>query len=295
MSQLLSPDGLYYWDGKQWRSITAGGGAAPPPPVRSSRVLLIVAAIVIPTLLVGGLGVYLASNAIFHQAQRILSSGHPEYASPGVRPGATVSSEEDLCGGRLGAAYFGVDCTQVSGTPPGVNVYDRGTTDTQWQSVDITAGRDGCQLDVGAHHTRSFDTAKTLAADSVTIADFVTHTRVGGVGLQIACTKEATCVDFSQYGDGAYSLDEGIPEGGYENLTSGPAIFTAPLHIGQPNRLIVRVHGQAVTVFLNGTEVARGTTTRTPTAGYVVFYVDNRYSAAPQSVQLQRMLVFGSA
>ena len=87
----------------------------------------------------------------------------------------------------------------------------------------------------------------------------------------------------------------GIPEDGYENLTSGPAILTAPLHIGQPNRLIVRVHGQAVTVFLNGTEVARGTTTRTPTAGYVVFYVDNRDSAAPQSVQLQRMLVFGSA
>ena len=90
-------------------------------------------------------------------------------------------------------------------------------------------------------------------------------------------------------------MDEGIPNGGFDNLTQGPAnLFGAALKINATNRLILRLHSQEVTVFLNGRQVAQAAANRIQFSGFVTFYVDNRGGKTIETIQLQRLLVFAA-
>jgi hypothetical protein len=304
MSGQVSPDGHYYWDGGQWKTaISPDGGwrwdgsawrPVSAPKGRASRLPWIVAAVVVASIVVGSVGLYLAYGYVSARVPHLLSGAGVTVTcgSPQAQPGAAVMQGDVVCGGHVGASTFGVDCTELSGIPPSVNVYDE-VKGADWQLVEITADSAGCGLVVAPKHIRTFDTAKVQGASSLAIADFVPERSLGGIGLQVACTKAASCVDFSTYQDGAFSLDEGKPNDGYDNMTAGFAgLFGSLIKIGKANRLIVRVQGRDVMVFLNGTFVTRATTKRDVTSGYVTFGADNREGSATETVMLQRLLVF---
>ena len=304
MSGQVSPDGLYYWDGGQWKTaISPDGGwrwngsawqPASSPGARSSRLPWLVAAVAMASLVAGCVGLYFAYGYASARFGHLLSGAGVTVlcGSPQVKPGAVISEGDVICGGAVGAPTFGVDCTHLSGVPASVNVYDE-AKGSDWQSVEITTDSTGCNLVAAPGHIRTFDTAKKQEASSLAIADFVPARSTGGIGMQVACTLAVTCVDFSIYRDGTFSLDEGKPNGGYENLTSGFAGLFGPLvKFGKPNRLLMRVQGRDVKVFLNGALVTRATTKRSLSSGYVTFGVDNRDQSAAGAVLLQRLLVF---
>jgi hypothetical protein len=305
MGGQVSPDGLYYWDGGQWKTAVSpdggwrwDGSAWRPVSARSRapRLTWIVAAVVVASVVVGSVGFYLAFNFVSAESRHLLNGAGITVTcgSPQSQPGATVTQGDTVCGGRLGDSLFGVDCTELSGVPSNVNVYDE-AKGADWVTVEVTADSTGCSLVAAGNHIRSFDTAKLLNASSVAIADFVPDRTLGSVGIQVACTKAASCVDFSIYQSGAFSLDEGKPNDGYDNINAGfGGLFKPLIKIGQPNRLIVRVYGHEVTVFLNGTLVTRGTTKRQVNSGYVTFGIDNRDESRAETVHLQRLLVFAA-
>jgi hypothetical protein len=304
MAGELSPDRLYYWDGVRWASAVTPDGmwrwdgrtwrAAGQPRSRSSRG--IIALVIAASVVVGILGVGTFATWAVGGVQSLLESGSVTCGDPHARAAASVSEGDVLCGERLGARYYGADCAELTGTPAGGEFLDS-VNNGDWQTAEIVPSSSGCPMAAQPSHEVMFSTSSDQPASSTLIVDFVAAGWQGGVGMQVACGQDTGCVDFSFWGDSVFSLDEGKPGDGFENLKSGrmgsfgpPPVPTA----GSENRLILRLTGNRVDVFLNGREVTHATARRTQAPGFADFYVDGRGAATGETVFLKRIFLFAT-
>lgn len=306
MAGELSPDRLFYWDGVRWASAVSpdgawrwdghswqATGAGSPRTTRSSGIIALVIA---ASLIVGILGVAGVASWGFGRVQHALQSGGVGVTcrDPHARAGASVSQGDLVCGKHLGMPYYGADCTELSGTPPGGQFLDA-VNDGDWQTVDVVPSSSGCRLEAKPNHQIMFSTSDNQAASSTLIVDFVASGWQGGVGVQLACSQDTGCVDFSFWGDSNFSLDEGKAGDGFENLTTGRMGSFGPPPVpavGSESRLILRVDGDRVDVFLNGREVTHATVRSAQSPGFADFYVDGRDTSGGETVFLKRMFLF---
>lgn len=292
----LSPDGAWRWDGAAWRAAGRPGGVTRPSRM-GSRMLWLIAATTIAILLVAGAGTYFAWGFMRSAAQRFLQSTSVATCNSKLsQPGAVLAPGDSLCGGKLGFQLILADCTSSAGAPDGIDVWQKNYSPTEgdWLKSTVTTGPAGCNLAASPNTDVSFDTSNEEPAQAVVIADFTVSDRIGGIGIQLACSQEAGCVDIAIYSDGYYSLAEGRPNGGWDDMTKGYVSFGGPIRTGRANRLIVRLTGHEAEVWVNGVELTHGTTKRDQAVGYVDFYLDNRDSKVLESVWLQRLYVFDS-
>lgn len=305
MAGELSPDRLYYWDGARWLSAVSPDGAwrwdgtswRPAAAAPASRgAWWWMAAIVVAVVVVVSAGTYLASGGIARRVANFLPATISTCTSPLAKPGAALASGEQLCGGRLGTEFVLADCMLTSGTPDGIDVWQKSYSPTEgsWMHSTVNTGPAGCNLAASPDTDVSFDTKDQEPASTVVVADFTVTDLTGGIGIQLACSDEAGCVDISVYSDGFYSLDEGIPHDGWDNLTKGYISFGSPIKTDRANRMILRLTGNTAEVWINDELLTRGTTKRVQTSGFVDFYVDNRDGKALESVWLRRLYVFQS-
>ena len=308
MAGELSPDRLYYWDGARWLSAVSPDGAwrwdgsswrpagESAPGARPSRLSWLIAGGTIVTLVIAGIGVYYAVGFLSRASQRVLQpSGLAPCNSALAQPGAALSSGKSLCGGTLGYEYLLADCTLTDGTPSGIEVWQKSykPIEGDWAKTTVATGSDGCTLAAPPDVDVSFDSAVELPPTTVVVADFTYEASAGSVGIQLACSQAASCVDITMFQEGLYSLHEGRPKDGWDTLTKGVA-FGVTFRAGAPNRMILRLNGRHVSVYLNGRGVTQADTSRVQSSGYVDFYLDNRASPDTETVRLQRLYVFES-
>jgi hypothetical protein len=177
--------------------------------------------------------------------------------------------------------------------PSGADAWQTSGSSTSWQAASISGDSAGCTLEAGPEQQLEVSTTDMQPPSSVAVVDFVPLDHSGGEGAQVACTIEASCIDCSVYPDGTYSLDQGAPNGKFDNLAQGDATkFGGQLKVGIANRMVLRVTGRDVAVFLNGYQITSANATRAQGSGYVTFYIDDRGSTTTETVKLQRILVF---
>ena len=250
----------------------------------------------IVALVAASVGVYFAVGFVMRASQRVLQAGGPASCNSTLaEPGNALSEGKVLCGGTLGAEYLLADCTLTAGTPSGVVVWKKSykPTEGEWTRTTTTTGSDGCNLSAPPNVDVSFDTADEQPPSTVVVADFTYEPSAGSIGIQLACSQVASCIDISMFQEGLYTLDEGRPNDGWDHLTKGVA-FGATFREGAPNRMIVRLSGRHVSVYLNGRGITQADANRIQTSGYVDFYLDNRGGPDTQTVWLQRLYVFES-
>jgi len=287
----VSPDGAWHWDGSSWRP--AGEGA---PQTRRSRLPWLIAGGTIVALVAASIGVYFAVGFVMRASQRVLLSGGLASCNSALaQPGAALSEGKSLCGGKLGTEYLLADCTLTDGTPSGVVVWKKSykPTEGDWAKTTVATGSDGCNLSAQPDVDVSFDTAAEQPPTTVVVADFTYAGSAGAVGIQLACSQEASCVDITMFQEGLYSLHEGRPNDGWDQLTKGVS-FGVSFRSGVPNRMILRLSGRHVSVYLNGIGVTQADTSRVQSSGFVDFYLDNRGNPYTETVLLQRLYVFES-
>ena len=308
MAGELSPDRLYYWDGARWLSAISSDGAwrwdgaawrpagQPLARARTSRWSWLIAGGMVVTLVLAGVGVYYATGFLARASQRVLQpSGLAPCDSSLAQPGAALSPGKSLCGGTLGYEYLLADCTLTDGVPSGIEVWKKNykPTESDWAKTTVTTGSDGCSLAAPPEVDVSFDTAVEMPPTTVVVADFAYESSAGSVGIQLACSQAASCVDISMFEEGLYTLDEGRPNDGWDTLTKGLA-YGVTFRTGAPNRMILRLNGRHVSAYLNGKGVTQANTSRVQSAGFVDFYIDNRGGPNTEAVRLQRLYVFES-
>ncbi len=292
----LSPDGAWRWDGAAWQPSGRLGGSSNAP--RSpSRLPWLVAAGVIATVIVVSASTYFAWGFVKAATLRALQGTTVASCSSKLaQPGAALTSGEGLCGARLGSEHVLADCTVSAGTPDGIDVWQKNYAPTEgdWMQSTVTSGPAGCNLAASPQTDVSFDTSNEEPAQTVVIADFTVTANTGAIGIQLACSEAASCIDISVYSDGYYSLDQGKPHDGWDRLSKGYVSFGAPMRMDRANRMILSLSGSSVAVWINGVLLTTGRTTREQSSGFVDFYLDNRDGKATESVWLQRMYVFDS-
>jgi hypothetical protein len=308
MAGELSPDRLYYWDGVRWASAVSPDGAwrwdgntwqpASGARPRTRHAGAIIASIVIASLIVTTFGIYQIAGWAASRAQSLLQSSgvNMTCGDAYARVGSAPAEGDVLCGARLGAALYGADCVELTGTPPGGQFLDA-VSNGDWQTISIAPDSSGCRLDAQPDHETMFSITDDHPASSTLIVDFVAAGWEGGLGVQVACSTDRSCVDFSFWGDGVFSLDEGKPGDGFENLTRGRLGELGPPpvpKVGTENRLVLRLYGNRVDVFLNGKGVTHATTRRVQDQGVADFYVDGRDTTHGETVFLKRLYLFES-
>ena len=304
MAGELSPDRLYYWDGARWASAVTPDGmwrwdgrtwrAAGQARSRGSRG--IIALVIVAAVVVGILGVGTMAGWAVGKVQSLLQAGSVTCGDPHARAGASVSEGDLLCGERLGTRYYAADCAELTGTPAGGEFLDS-VNNGDWQTAEFVPSSSGCPMEAQPSHEVMFSTSSNQPPVSTLIVDFVASGWQGGVGVQLACSQDTGCVDFSFWGDSLFSLDEGKPGGGFENLKSGRMGSLGPPPVpkaGSENRLILRLTGNRVDTFLNGREVTHATARRTLGSGFADFYVDGRGAATGETVFLKRIFLFAT-
>ena len=282
----ISPDGLWRWDGHAWRR---GAGARRTPQLIAIAALVTVAALAVTTF-----GVYEVAHWGLARAQSALHQAGIGVVctESGAHAGQPLAEHDTLCGRQLGSSYYRADC-ESPGTPNGGEFLDAvGTGD--WQTIQVASDGSGCRLDAQPNHETLFGTIGPQPPSSTLIVDFKAEGWEGGVGVQVACTGDQGCIDFSVYGDGYYSLDEGKSSDKFDNMASGHlgTFGSSVPETGSEYRLIMRVSGRTADVFLNGIELAHGRASADQSAGYATFYVDGRDTTAGESVVLDKMFLF---
>lgn len=303
MSGELSPDGRYYWDGQRWTSAISPDGAwrwdgrgwraAGSTAGRGARFTSMVAVVMTASLVLGVIGVYYAGRALVPR----LAQGGSFGATCGshlAQPGAALSSGASLCGGTLGAEDMLADCTLTEGVPAGITMWQKtyqGSTSTDWTKTTVSATSQGCNLSASPNVFLEFETSASQPAETVVVADFVWEASQNDVGLRLACSAQASCVELSMFSGGLYSVYEGRPNDGWDTLSKGVS-FGATFRQGGANRMVLRLKGRHVSAFLNGADVAEVDTHRVQSAGYADFFLDNRDAGVNETVWLQRMYIF---
>lgn len=281
----LSPDGLWRWDGHTWRPAASSR--------RASNLVPIAAVVVIASLVVTTFGVYEVAHWALARTQAALRQAGVGVvcSESGARAGRPLAEHDILCGRRLGTSYYRADC-DAPGTPNGGEFFDA-AGGGDWQSIQVSSDGSGCRLDAQPDHETMFSTMDPQRPSSTLIVDFTAAGWAGGAGVEVACSNQG-CIDFALYGDGYYSLDHGNGSGKFDNITHGHlgAFGDTVPETGTAYRLIMRVAGRTVDVFLNGSEVAHGSAAIEPNDGYATFFADGRDTTSGESVVLHRMFLF---
>jgi len=295
----LSPDRLFYWDGKQWVTAISADGAwrwngvawhpSPRPELSGRRQSgWLIALLVTAAIFIASIGIYYAVGAASHVAQRFLVT---TCGSHEAQPGMPIRSGDTLCGARLGNELLLADCTLTSGAPAGILVSQR-TSAQAWVHPAVASGNDGCRLAAEPENVLSFDTSDLMQPSEVVVVDFKVTAMAGILGLQLAC-GDGQCIDASFYGYGLYRMDEEYG-GSWSTLARGYSIAGPQPRTGEASRLIFRLQGRNALVFINGSQVMDVRIAHDKPAGDDNFYLDNLHSPALESVLLQRMYVFAS-
>ena len=303
MSGELSPDGNYYWDGVQWaRAISPDGAwrwdgrawrsaSGRPVRVRSQRAVVLIAAGVVVALVVAGLAV----TGIIHlvgNAQRSLQTQFSPACAANGAAGHDVAAGDTLCGYTLGAEQLAAVCN--SGVvPDGLRAWRRVGTTSQAVSVDITVDAAGCELSAPAGTALWLESSTSESADVVAVADYVPSTDWGALGIELACNG-VTCLSLAIDPAGVYRVDEEHAPHTWKNLARGALPLGTVSRLGQPNRLVMRLSGRAVQVYLNGYSVVRISTGLLHGSGYISFYNSNTVGTQPAEAHLQALDVFAS-
>ena len=299
MAGELSPDRLFYWDGKQWVSAFSADGAwrwngaawyTASRPELSGRKHSgwLIALLVTAAIFMASIGVYYAVGAASHVAQRLLVTN---CGSHEAQPGMPIRSGDTLCGAKLGNEMLLADCTWTSGAPEGIIVSQR-TNGQAWVHPEVTSGNDGCQLAAEPENVLSFHTSDLMQPSEVVVVDFKVTALAGILGLELACGG-GQCIDASFYGYGLYRMDE-ESGGNWSTLTRGYSLAGPQPRTGQESRMIFRLQGRNAFVFINGSQVMDVHIAHDKPAGDDNFYLDNLHSPQLESVLLQRMYVFAS-
>lgn len=303
MAGELSPDRLFYWDGAQWVSaFSADGawqwdGAAWRPAARqagrrpASRWLWLIAVGVVATLVVVSAGTYFAWRLFNRTVQTVLA---PACSSPLAQAGHGLTSGESLCGKKLGDERLLADCTLTDGVPAGVDLWQKSyrPSEGDWVKVTASTSASGCNLEASPYTYLALEASDTEPASAVLVVDFSMSAWTGWVGLRLACSDDAGCIDLGFSSEGRYRLDEAGPkEKNWENLTAGAEMSLSPPHVGA-NRMILRLVGRQADVFIDGVALTHATTKRAMSDGYAGFYLDNQAGSSAVSVLVERMYVF---
>jgi hypothetical protein len=250
------------------------------------------------SLVLGVVGVYYAGRALVNASSGFLRGGgfSSMCGSPLAQPGEALTSGDSLCGGTLGIEDMLADCTLTDGAPAGITMWQKsyqGNSSSDWTKTSVSSTSQGCNLSAAPNIYLSFETSARQPAETVVVADFVWEASQNNVGIRLACSAEASCVDLSMFSEGLYSLDEGRPNDGWDSLSKGMS-FAGAFRPGRANRMILRLQGRQVSGFLNGADVVQADTHRVQSPGYVDFYLDNRDATTDETVWLQRMYIFES-
>lgn len=304
MSGELSPDGNYFWDGVTWARAISPDGAwrwdgrawrpASGAPVRSTnqkRLALIAAGVVI-ALVIGGLAVT-GLIRVVGNAQRSLQTQFSQACADNGTAGHDVGAGDKLCGYTLGAAQVAAACN--SGVvPDSLRAWRRSGSTSEAVSANITVDPSGCELNAPVGSAFWLETATAEPADVVAVADFVPSTDWGLVGIELACNG-ATCVSVGIDPAGVYRVDEEHSHGTWKILARGALPFGTLSRLAEPNRLVMRLSGRAVEVYLNGYFVVRITTALLHGSGYISFFNSNPVGTEPAEAHLETLDVFASA
>jgi hypothetical protein len=199
-----------------------------------------------------------------------------------------------FCGTKLGVSYLSADCRQSNSLPSEVQASQVTSPSTDWSAADVGVDSGGCELAAKPNQTVEIDSTGEISPDIVLVADFIPLNLAGGVGLRLACTQSASCVDVTLYADDSFSLDEGTSNNTWKNISQGPLILTH-LHVGSLNRFVLRFALGVATVYLNGYEVTKGTPTQSQVSGPIGFYLDDQQSSAGEKAQLRTLDAFEAA
>jgi hypothetical protein len=286
-TRAVSPDGAWQWDGSSWQPSSSG--------LRKPRLGLTVAAIVVVAVVVTSFGLFKVGHWVIAKTQSYLQTNGVGVACPeaGAKAGAPLAEGDVLCGRHLGASYIRIDCL-APGTPSSGQFLDA-VGDGSWESVTETSDGSGCPLDAQPNHERMLSSVDQEPASSTLVVDFTAQGWEGGVGVQVACSERQSCIDFSLFGDGYWSLDQGNTGNKFDNLTSGQlGTFTGSRvpETGTAYRIIIRLSGRAAEVFLDGRELTHASATVDQGTGFATFYVDGRDTTNGESVDVQRMFLF---
>ncbi len=302
MSGELSPDRQYYWDGSRWaNAVTPDGawrwdGAAWKQPGKTSRMTprlaVLVAVGAVAALLLAGVGLAFVIRLVNNEQAAIQARIGPACAANGLA-GASVAEGATVCGRKLGLSIVSTDCTKISALPSSLVAVHIQGTGNDWSPADVGLDSSGCELTAQPDEIVAINSNDVQSPVIVLIADFVPIDASGAVGLRLACSTSASCVDIGIYPDQAYSLDEAASKDTWKNLTHGPLVFTQ-LNVGRENRLILRFAGGVASVYLNGFEVTHATPTQAQLSGYFAFYAQNEASTAVEHITLHRLYVFQS-
>jgi hypothetical protein len=182
------------------------------------------------------------------------------------------------------------DCTTAK--DPLLDAVDDGGV-SNFQPVTLQHVQNGCDMPAAAGHEVNVRVRTVLMKDTELIADFTPTTAVGSFGLQLACLAHPWhCINFDIRASGDCTLFESRPTGGYEPLAEG---VTPSLPVGKSSRVLFRLKGRHVSVFVNGVRLASASTERDPVAGADWFYVDASRTTGGAGAVLQRMLLFAPA
>jgi hypothetical protein len=304
MSGELSPDGNYYWDGTRWASAVSPDGAwrwdgagwraaattTSAPGRRAGPLAVLIALAVIAAVVLAGFGLWAGARFIAGEQQNLQSSFAPACTQNGM-PGEGLHAGDTVCGRRLGSSLVSTDCSTA--LPPELVAEHIPAGSSDWAPADIGMDTGGCELLAQKGEIVAVDSADIQPSIVTEVADFVPSDFTGSVGLRVACTEEASCVDIALYPDGTFELDEGVPGSDWKELTSGPMVFSR-VRPEVENRLILRFADGVATVYLNGYELTHAKPDIGQHDGYIGFYADNDDSASTEHVQLRRFFVFDS-
>lgn len=304
----LSPDRNFYWDGQRWISATSpdgawrwDGGAWRPAASATRRrqpwLASAVALMVTVSVVLGVIGIYFAGKAFINASPRFLPGGLGSVCnSPLSQPGAALKSGDSVCGGTLGVEDMLADCTLSDAAPSGITVWEstyQGASSGDWTKTTVSATSQGCNLSAPSNVFLNFETSARQPAQTVVVADFVWEASQNNIGIRLACTAEASCVDLSMFSEGLYTVFEGRPNDGWDTLSKGVS-FAGTFRQGAANRMILRLKGRHVSGFMNGADVVEVDTHRAQSSGFISFYLDNRDAGVDETVWLQRLYIFES-
>ena len=310
MAGQLSPDGNYYWDGSQWaRAVTPDGawrwdGVAWRPAAQRQRsragtqtAALIAAGSIVALLALGG-GAFALSRLVLQNVQVPVhaltspSESTSKACSDNAIAGSPLTEGATLCGRQLGSSLVAADCTSLTSLPSELTAEETLSPNADWTPADVGMDSSGCHMDPAPKVDIAIDSNDEAQPNLVIVADFVPVNSVGSVGVRVACSTDGSCLDVMINGDETYSLAEGVPNGGWDDLKDG-GLVDSRMHFGKPNRLIMRFVDGVVTVYLNGSEVTHTTPDRAQTSGFYGFYADNSGDGTlTQHVQLHQLYVF---
>ena len=194
-----------------------------------------------------------------------------------AQPGAALSEGKSLCGGTLGSEYVLADCTLTRGHADGRRGVEEGLQAQQRATgrkrlcprVPTGAISPPRQTSTSAS-TRPPSSRRRQSSSRISRME---EARAGGHPAGLLAGGQLR--GHNHVPGGPLLAPRGTPERRLGPLTKGVS-FGVTFRSGAPNRMILRLSGRHVSVYLNGRGVTQANTSRVQSPGFVDFYLDNR-------------------